>query len=251
VLRFLGIAALAVLLFTGCAQPRRCRDPLPFGPAQELAVGALPLDVAAADLNGDGAVDLVSADARTNALSVLLGRGDGAFSAAVSIPVGVAPHLVSLADVDRDEDPDAIASDHDSAGVAVLLGDGKGGFQPAVGSPFTALGGQPHNHGLAVGDVSGDSVPDVITANQVDKSVSILLGDGTGRLSSAPASPLALGAEPYLSRLADVDSDGKLDLVVPLARRFPPSRGPTRSRSGTSTATPALTSPLRTTTPTG
>lgn len=217
-----GISLLKVLLVfaalaSGCAQVRRCKEPLPLRAASRVPVGQMPLDVAVGDVNGDGVMDLATADARSAAVSLVLGRGDGSFvTPARSISVGVVPHLIAFADLDRDGDLDLVASDHDSASVAVWLGDGGGGFTPAAGSPFVAHGGKPHNHGLAVGDVSGDGFPDVITANQEDRSLSVLLGDGTGRLVPAPGSPIPLIADPYLSRLGDLDKDGHLDIVAPL-----------------------------------
>ena len=168
---------LCSALGSGCAQVRRCKEPLPLRAAPLVPVGELPLDVAVGDINGDGAADLATADARSAQVSVVLGRSDGTFAIpARAIPVGVKPHLVALADMDRDGDLDLVASDHDSASVAVWLGEGSGGFTPAAGSPFLAHAGKPHNHGLAVGDVSGDGVPDVMTANQEDHSLAVLIG---------------------------------------------------------------------------
>lgn len=208
---------LCAALASGCTQVLKCKELLPFGARPRVPVGELPLDVAIGDLNGDGALDLATADAKSAQVSVAFGRGDGTFvTPAKSIPIGVSPHLVALADMDRDGDLDLVASDHDSASVAVWLGDGRGAFTPAAGSPFAAHGGEPHNHGLAVGDVSGDGVPDVITANQEDHSLSVLLGDGTGLLASAPGSLIPLGSDPYMSRLGDLDDDGKLDIIAPL-----------------------------------
>ena len=207
-------------LASGCARLPLCKQPLPLHAAPSVPVGQLPLDVVIGDLNGDGSMDLATADARSAQVSVALGRGDGTFiTPAKSIPVGVIPHLIALSDMDRDGDLDLVASDHDSASVVVWLGDNAGAFTPAAGSPFLAHLGKPHNHGLAVGDVSGDGVPDVITANQEDRSLSVLLGDGTGRLVRALGSPIDVGGEPYLSRLGDLDHDGKLDVVAPLVSR--------------------------------
>ncbi|HLL52223.1 MAG TPA: VCBS repeat-containing protein [Myxococcaceae bacterium] len=208
---------LCSTLASGCARIGRCREPVRLGAKPPVAMGQLPLDIALGDVNGDGALDLLTADARGAQVSVAFGRGDGTFVTPVtSIPVGIAPHLLALADMDRDGDLDLVASDHDSATLAVWLGGGRGAFTPAPGSPFGAHGGKPHNHGLAVGDVSGDGFPDVVTANQEDRSLSVLLGDGGGRLAPAPGSPFPAGGEPYMSRLADLDRDGHLDIVAPL-----------------------------------
>jgi hypothetical protein len=191
-------------------------DATRFGPKTTIAVGKFPLDVVAGDVDGDGAIDLLSADGEEGAISVLLGRGNGAFVPAPQARLPVKAHLLALADLDRDGDLDVVSTDHDSAGIVVWLGDGKGNFAAAPGSPFLAHDGSPHNHGLAVADISGDGIPDVVTSNQTDRSVSVMIGEGTGRLAPAKGSPLDVGAEPYMLRLGDMDGDGKLDIVAPL-----------------------------------
>lgn len=54
-----------------------------------MPTGLLPLDVVAGDLNSDGSLDLVSANARGPDVSVLLGRGEGSFSAAPGAPLAI------------------------------------------------------------------------------------------------------------------------------------------------------------------
>jgi hypothetical protein len=215
--RLTWLAIAGLVSAAGCARARRpgCGPPLPLGAPAVVAVGPHPIDVVAGDVDGDGDRDLVASLAREARMVVLLNAGDGRFTPAAGAVAGRA-HLLALADVDRDGDLDLLSSDHDSAGVSVWLGDGRGGFAAAAGSPFAAHGGKPHNHGLAVGDVSGDGAPDVVTANQEDQSASVLLGDGRGGFSAAPGSPVRLPGQPYVSRLADADGDGKLDIVVPL-----------------------------------
>jgi hypothetical protein len=212
-------AAATVAATVGCAtsDSQRCRQSIEVTARPSIPVGEQPLDVAIGDVNGDGALDIASADAKSARVTVALGRGDGTFQETTrAVDVGLKPHLVALADLDRDRDLDLIATDHDSAFVAVWLGDGRGGFASAPGAPFRAHDGKPHNHGLLVADVSSDGIADVITTNQEGQSVSVLLGDGTGRLTSAAASPVVLGADAYPSAIADLDGDGKLDLAVPL-----------------------------------
>lgn len=213
------ILALACFGASACprAHPRPCATPLPLGPAVTVPVGQRPLDVAIGDLDGDGVLDLVSADVGDAKLSVLLGTdGGGDFAQAAAGPLSVSAHLLALSDVDRDGDLDVVATQHNTANAAVWLGDGTGGFSAASGSPFVVHQGVPHNHGLAVGDVSSDGVPDIITCNQEDRSLSVLLGDGTGHFSPAANSPIRLKADPYVCRIADVDGDGNVDVVVPL-----------------------------------
>jgi hypothetical protein len=68
---------------------------------------------------------------------------------------------------------------------------------------------------VAVGDFNGDGKLDVAVANQTSNNVSILLGDGQGRLSPAPGSPFVVGGiRPTALAVGDFNGDGKLDVAV-------------------------------------
>jgi len=205
---------LAYLALTACS---RISEPpaRPGAPPITIPVGALPIDLAAGDVDGDGVLDLVSADARDRAISVRLQHG-GAWVAGESVAAGFEPHMVALADLDGDRDLDLVATSHDSGAVFVALNDGSGRFAPAPGSPVTAFAvAHPHNHGLAVGDVNGDGRPDVVVADQTQRAIAVLLADGHGGLVLAGA-PVAVGADAYPPALGDIDGDGRLDVVVPM-----------------------------------
>jgi hypothetical protein len=180
-------------------------DPLP------RVEGGSPL---AADLNGDRRADLVVPGGHT--LLVLLGDGQR-FSPAPGSPYEIEGGSESaLADVNNDGHLDLALADHDSYDVTILLGDGTGRFSPAPGSPFPARRGtHPHTHGLAVGDFNNDGNPDIVTANNADGDVALLLGDGMGRFAPAPRSPFPCGPSPYPVAIGDVDGDHNLEVLVP------------------------------------
>ncbi|MBI2957016.1 MAG: VCBS repeat-containing protein [Acidobacteria bacterium] len=215
----LVVAVGGVLWLGGAAQtPASLFSPAPGSP---VAVCQRPGSVDVADFTADGHADLLVACSGNDALVVLLGDGRGGFRAAPGSPLAVraAPHLVAVGDVNNDGRADFVATSHDSNDVSVLLGDGRGRFSPAAGSPLTFLErGTPHNHGLALGDLNGDGNLDLATSNQNDNSVSVLLGDGTGRFAAAPGSPFPVGRSPYPLALADVNGDGHLDVVTPNVR---------------------------------
>jgi hypothetical protein len=138
--------------------------------------GAFSNSVAIADLNGDGELDLVIADAcqgghncpNDGVAAVLLGNGDGTFQTAVTYDSGYETEDIGVGDINGDGKPDLIvASDAMTLSggfvgwIGVLLGNGDGTFQPIA---FFASGGEPLVS-LAITDVNGDGKPDVLDVN--------------------------------------------------------------------------------------
>jgi hypothetical protein len=119
---------------------------------------------------------------------------------------------VALADVDGDSVADFIGVNAVGDTVVVGLGTGTGSFAPfapvAVGPDHQNL---TERH-LALADVNGDQVPDVVVTNSGDNTVSILHGEGDGGLTLAQT--VALSSRPGPVRLADVDADGDADLLI-------------------------------------
>ena len=100
-----------------------------------------------ADVNGDGRLDILTANKGDNTISILLGNGDGTFQPQVVIPVGTRPGGVTVADVNGDGKPDLIVSNYAADTIWVMLGNGDDTFgaaaiystQPAArGSPARA-----------------------------------------------------------------------------------------------------------------
>ncbi|HEY2932198.1 MAG TPA: VCBS repeat-containing protein [Acidobacteriota bacterium] len=187
-------------------------------PGSPIPLGGPPGNILMGDVNGDGKQDLVASVGRDHSIVILLGNGRGTFVPAVSSPLrfDVAFGEMGLADFNGDKNLDLALASHDSYNVTVLLGNGKGGFTPAPGSPFPAgQGKKPHTHGLVVGDVNRDGKTDIITANNEDGNIAVLLGDGKGGFLRASGSPFRVGPGPYPIGLGDINGDDRLDVVAP------------------------------------
>ncbi len=164
-------------------------------------------------------------------VGVLVGKGNGVLLAAGTNDSGeYGVQSLTLADVNRDGKPDLLLanqcrSSSDCAGgsISVLLGKGDGTFQPAVtynSGGFTATS-------VAVGDVNKDGKPDLVVANECtvsnscgfgngDVLIGVLLGNGDGTFQPAvtfSAGGVGIPAAHPLT-LADVNHDGKLDLII-------------------------------------
>ena len=209
---------LAVLALCGCGAAGQAA-----GPARPLLVHAASLQIqagnlAAADVNGDGRDDLLVPSGRS--LHVMIagaGRTFARAEAGATVALPEPANEIALGDLNHDGKLDAVTAGHDSYAVTPLLGDGAGGFTPAPGSPVAARdpGKRPHTHGLALTDVNGDRHLDVLTVNQDDDDLAVLLGDGNGGFARAPRSPFTCGPAPYPFAMADFDGDGNGDVLVP------------------------------------
>jgi hypothetical protein len=154
-----------------------------------IEVGSQPSTVVMGDFNKDGKQDLATANPGVNAVSILLGNGDGTFSPATTYTVGNSPYAVMEGDFNKDGKLDLVAANYNDNTVSVLLGKGDGTFAPAT---TYAVGASPIS--MAVGDFNKDGKPDLAVANYNGNTVSVLLGKGNGTF--APATNIAGGSLP-------------------------------------------------------
>jgi hypothetical protein len=174
-------------------------------------VGTGPRSAALANLDGDGNLDLVTANVTSNNVSVLLGDGTGSFAPQANspFPVGASPHSVAIGDLSGDGTFDLAVANRNNNNVSVLLGDGTGSFAPQANSPFP-VGAAPES--VATGDLDGDGNLDLAVANRNNNNVSVLLGDGTGTVG-LPTN-LQVGTGPRSVAIGDLDGNAKLDLAI-------------------------------------
>src|SRR6476620_7106577 len=182
--RHLCMSVVALLLATrgGAASAAAAAVSLEPGPGSPMAVNAYA--VALADVNSDHHLDLI---VTAEHLQVFLGDGSGRFHSAPDFDLDLKGHATELAvaDVNADGNLDVLTAEHDQYSVSVYLGDGKGKFAAAPQSPFWPKRGQhPHTHGLLVRDVNNDKKLDIITANNADGEIAVMLGDGHGGFTS-------------------------------------------------------------------
>ena len=176
---------------------------------------ASPTSVALGDLNGDGMPDIVTANRYRNTVSVLLGKGDGTFAAQVDYGTGEGPEEVALGDLNGDGKLDIVTANIDSGTVSVLPGRGDGAFASKLDYPVGGDPSSPPRH-ITLGDLNADGKLDAVVANYSASSVSVLLGKGDGTFvgQSDYATEQYQGSEETSVVLADLNGDGKLDLLA-------------------------------------
>jgi trimeric autotransporter adhesin len=201
-----GVAQATILLGNGDGTFTAAPNPPP----------STSFQLVAADFNGDGKIDLALAsyNSTTSALTpitILLGNGDGTFTAAPSQPQFVASKLVA-ADFNGDGKIDLAAINVSDNAVAILLGNGDGTFTAVPTSP---TGGS----GAAVGDFNGDGKPDLaiaasLTIPSEGSKITISYGNGDGTFAAGPEVDSLLDSFQLQFAAADFTGNGSSDLAA-------------------------------------
>jgi len=170
--------------------------------------GAFPRRVIVADFNGDGKLDLASANQVGNNVTLKLGAGNGTFPVAGSVNIpngGGATTLNNLVAGDWNGDT--------KLDLAVVNGTNNATIFLNMGASFTTTVVNTGISGgsIAAGDVNGDNKLDLIVGGN-STNVVPLIGNGTGgfamgTLRAAPGTNVGVA-------LADMNADGKLDLIT-------------------------------------
>ena len=111
------------------------RQLLTFNLAVNYAVATGPQDVVTADFNGDGRLDIATANNGSHNVSVLLGNANGTFQPAKNSPTGNNPLSIAVGDFNEDGKLDVATAN--AGDVSVLLGNGTGTFQAPVSIGFS------------------------------------------------------------------------------------------------------------------
>ncbi|AHJ97750.1 FG-GAP-like repeat-containing protein [Hymenobacter swuensis] len=171
--------------------------------------------ITSADVNADGFRDVIVSNSRSNDVTILLGSATGAFTSVGSFAAGVTTYDVAVADLTGDGRPDLVTANYVqtvSQSLSVLPGLGNGRFAAATSTAINAPNGPLR---LAQGDLNADGRPDVVTVSGLSpmaSNLAVLLRRPDGTLDPAVTYPV--GSQPEAVTLADVNGDGRLDVVT-------------------------------------
>ena len=196
-----------------------------FAAKVDFAVGSAPYGITIADIDGDGKLDVITANNSANTVSVLRNTASsgsitsGSFAIKVDFATGTNPMGVAVNDIDQDGKPDIAVANFYTNTVSLLRNTStvgsiaSGSFAARVDF---ATGTHPYN--VAIGDIDGDGKPDLVVANQGSNTISVLRNIAVaGTISTASLASkvdFATGAQPYHVAIGDIDGDGKMDVAV-------------------------------------
>src|SRR5512140_2409271 len=185
----------------------------------------VPTDVQIADIDGDGRLDVITIAMLSSSMSQHEGHlvvrrqtAPGVFTAPQTYIVCVYPWKLAVADIDGDGAPDLVILDAGQTGSidgSVWLVKqnpaNRGAFLPAQLLMETTSAPL----GIAVGDVTGDSVPDLVFTSRLAGVVgaTLLVQNAAQRGSFLPPAPLALPGNATAVTIGDLNGDGRSDIV--------------------------------------
>ena len=182
---------------------------LKFAIADSLQLDFSPTQIASADLNNDGHIDLVVSNYDSSKTAVALNDGIGKFSVTQILSGEFKPVICHLADIDSDGDVDMIIPTNEENTIQLYKNNGQGSFSSfnsiTVNAPI----------GICPGDFNGDGHIDfvaLVNYANFDGRAYFYKNDGSGDFTESGY--IATGFPQAIRNIVgDIDNDGDLDII--------------------------------------
>ncbi len=178
-------------------------------------VGGNPWNVVVGDINQDGFLDLAVASDGSTSVSVLQGNGNGTFQAYMAVNTGAQQvGSVAIGDFNGDGYPDLATTSAPDNSIYILLNKktATASFQAPVQYVQTDGATATGPYYLTIGDFNRDGNLDIISANNGNATVGILLGTGTGTFGTTAYYPV--GSGDIFANVGDINGDDRVDITA-------------------------------------
>jgi len=194
--------------------------PLSFAPVVNVSLGppsctadvdcsSGALETAAGDFNGDGKLDIATANSTSDDVTIFFGDGHGGLTYASTLSASGGPAGIAAGNLNNDTKLDLVVSKELEDKIGVFINNGNGTFADEV---TYDMGSSPE--AVVLADFNNDTKLDVAVTDLFGESVSVRLGNGDGTFGDLKQTTVPGG--PYGMAAAKLNADDNLDLAVSL-----------------------------------
>jgi predicted nucleotidyltransferase len=188
---------------------------IPFGTQATFPTGdnSQPSSVAMGDFNNDNQLDIAVANSGTNNIGILLGYGNGSFTAQKTYSTGPysRPTSITVSDFNNDKQLDFAVTNSDSNNIEIYCGYGNGSFA-IVASYSTGQSSAPSS--IDAADLNRDHYVDLVVTNWGTNNFLVFFGLGNGRFLDSRSYSVGYDARPQFVTIADFNNDSWLDIGI-------------------------------------
>jgi hypothetical protein len=178
--------------------------------------GSIPNGIAIGDIDGNGKPDVVVTNRNSSSISILRNTstsGSISFAGKIDSTTGIHPYGIAISDIDGDGKPDVVVTNAVSNTISVFRNTSTSGNVSLASKVDYTTGTMPY--GIAIADIDGDGKPDIAVTNVNSNNISVFRNTSTsGNVSLESKVDYTTGWCPWRMAIADIEGDGKPDVVV-------------------------------------